>query len=729
MIFKFKNSKQIKIIVLVEALLVPSVVIFLLVLGKVWIALDYQILDLFYTQAIQHGYGPARSSRLVYVTITDDSYMAFGKNVLDREEMARVNDALAQFGVAAVAYDIIFAHPSTPQADQRFAASLQQLKMAYLPIALDQLPAVQSFQWAGGVAYERLRTQLCQPRERGVARPLYATRALMQLDDFAATAFHTGHISASSDPDGVHRHLPLLLKVDTAYLPTLALAMFLDTVNVPCTALTVEWGQRLTIPALPGSTLSRDVVIPIDAHGQVFIPYPQTWGHDFANMTMHGLLKYLEDADMRGNVEEFFENTLVFIGDVSTGSADVGQTPLDRGVPLVSMHTALMNALLTDSFYRPWSFWEVVGLLGVLGVLVGLAALCQAPIILYATGVLSVLGLLALTWVQCLHFTLLPIMTVLSGFAYMFFGIVIAVEGALARDRAFIRNAFAKYVSKKVVDELLRHPDLLHLGGEERVLSVMFTDIADFTTLAEQMAPHALVRLLNAYLTEMTTIVQEEGGIIDKYVGDAIMAQFGTPLPIPHHADLAVRTALRMQRRLEELRPQWITQGWPEVHCRVGINTGPMVVGNIGSEQVFNYTAIGDAVNLASRLEGANKHYKTLVMISEFTCEALSPGLFRTRLLDVIRVKGKSQAVKVYEVYAEMSDPIPPADLEYYQAYTAAFEAYLARRFDVAGAQFTAAHAARPTDAAACEMLKRIADLDSEKLPDDWDGAVTFETK
>src|SRR5215831_14738782 len=241
MIFKFKNSKQIKIIVLVEALLVPSVVIFLLVLGKVWIALDYQILDLFYTQAIQHGYGPARSSRLVYVTITDDSYMSFGKNVLDREEMARVNDALAQFGVAAVAYDIIFAHPSTPEADQRFAASLQQLRLVYLPMALDQLPAVQAFQWAEGVAYERLRTQLCQPHERGRGRPFSATHALMQIDDLAGAASHTGHISATSDPDGVYRHLPLLLKVDAGYLPTLALAMFLDTVNVPCSALTVEW--------------------------------------------------------------------------------------------------------------------------------------------------------------------------------------------------------------------------------------------------------------------------------------------------------------------------------------------------------------------------------------------------------------------------------------------------------------------------------------------------------
>src|SRR5215510_3611552 len=143
MTFRFKNSKQLKLIALLEAILLPSLVLFLLWLGTVWMPFDYQILDRFYAYAIQHGYGPPRSARIVYVTITDDSYKAFGKNILDREKMARVNEALAQFDASAVAYDIIFAHPSTPQADQRFAASLQQLGGVYLPIALDQLPTAQ----------------------------------------------------------------------------------------------------------------------------------------------------------------------------------------------------------------------------------------------------------------------------------------------------------------------------------------------------------------------------------------------------------------------------------------------------------------------------------------------------------------------------------------------------------------------------------------------------------
>lgn len=735
MIFKFKSRKQIKTVLLFEAILLPSCVVLLFLLGKVWAPagwnrFDYQILDFFYKYAVQHGYGPPRSDRIVYMTITDDSYKYFGKNSLDRAALARVNEALAEFGAAAVAYDIIFARPSTSEVDQRFLASLQQLGVVYLPIGLDlRASGMQSFEWGEGRAYERLRTQLRQLRARGVARPLSAAQALMQLDDFALAAFNTGHIFAASDSDGVYRHLPLLFQIDMSYLPALTLSMFLDAVKVPFEALTVEWGRTITIPAIPGSTLTRDVVVPIDEHGRAFVPYPQMWDRDFERMSVDGLLQYIEDVDLRGNLQEFFENKFVFIGDVSTGISDLGQTPLERHVPLIAMHTAFMNALLSNSFYRQWSFRETVGLIGAIGLLIGAAALLQASAILYVTGGLILLGLMALTWVQCVHFALLPIATVSGGFLYIFFGLVMGLEVAIARDQAFIRDAFAKYVSEKVVNELVLHPELLHLGGEERVLSVLFTDIADFTTISEHLSPQELVYLLNEYLTAMTTIVLEEGGIIDKYVGDSIMAEFGAPLPIPQNADLAVRTALRMQGRLQELRPKWVKEGLPEVHCRVGINTGPMIVGNIGSDQVFNYTVIGDAVNLASRLEGANKHYKTMVMISEFTHNALTPNVFRTRLLDVVRVKGKSQAVKVYEVYGEVSDPIPPKDLLYYQTYTAAFEAYLGCRFDVAHAQFSSALTLRPNDTAALEMLARIDDLDPEALPDDWDGALTLETK
>ncbi len=729
MIFTCKSKPFLRIVIFLDLALLASAMLFWVLRGSVWTTLDAPLTDALYARVVQQGYGPRRAPQIVYVTLTDDSYAQFGTRSVDRVAMAQVNEALAQLGVAAVAYDIIFSLPTTPEADQRFAASVQQLGTVYLPSAVDQSPAVQPFRWGSGAAYERLRSQLHQPHERGNAQPLYATRALTQFDLLAAAAFKTAHISATNDADGVYRWLPLLLKVETGYLPAMSLAMFLDAMQVPLEALTVHWGLTLTIPALPTSRLRHDVVVPIDAHGRTRVPYPQVWGRDFPSMPIHQLLALMRDPDVRGNLLELFENAFVFIGDVSTGIADAGQTPLERYVPLVAMHAAFTNALLTSTFLHTWSLGQVLALLGLLGLLVMLAALVESPLPLYGMGGLIVLGLLALAWWQGLHFTLLPLASMLCSVLWILGGTVVGLQVAIAHDQAFIRDAFAKYVSKKVVDELLHNRGLLHLGGEERVISVLFSDIANFTTLAEQLTPQALVKLLNMYLTAMTTIVMEQGGIIDKYIGDAIMAEFGAPLPIPYHADLAVRTALRMQRRLTALRPQWLHEGFPALECRVGINTGPMVVGNIGSEQVFNYTVIGDAVNLASRLEAANKHYQTVVMISEFTYEALTPHVFRTRLLDAIRVKGKSQAVKVYEVYGEQEDDIAVADLQYYQAYDAAFSAYLARQFAVARAQFTSALMARPHDTSTIEMLARLAELDPATLADDWDGATTFETK
>src|SRR5215470_4381365 len=702
MIFKCKNRKLIKIVLLLEVVLLPSVLVFWMVLGNVWMSFDFQILDFFYAQAVQHGYGPPRSSKIAYVTITDDSYAQLGTHILDRMEMARVNEALAQLGPVAVAYDLIFPLPNIPAADQRFADSIKQLRAVYLPIAPDLTSTVQPFEWPNGLAYERLRSeQLRQPREQGKAQPLYVRSVRVQSDIFAAAAFNTGHIGASQDADGVSRHLPLLVKIDTAYLPSMSLSVFLDAVKVPWEAVTVHWGRTMTIPALPGSALRRDIVMPIDAQGRLFVPYAQKWGKDFPAMPMHKLLELFDNPDLRGNLQEFFENKYVFVGDVSTGIADVGQTPLDRYAPLVMMHAALMNGLLTNTFYHQWSFWEGLALVCLIGLLVGLAAMAQSSMVLYATGAIIFVGLLVLTGLELMHFTLFPLVSVLTSFLVIFFGIVIGLEVAIAKDQAFIRNTFAKYVSEKVVNELLQHPELLHLGGEERVVSVLFSDIENFTTVSERLSPRELVGLLNNYLTEMTAIVLEQGGIIDKYSGDGIMAEFGAPLPVPHHADQAVRTALYMQRRLDELRPQWRQQGLPELRCRVGINTGTMILGNIGSEQVFNYTVTGDPVNVASRLEGANKYYQTRVMISESTHDCLTPNLFRTRLLDAIRVKGRLQPVKVYEVYGESTDDIPADDLAYYHAYDEACAAYLERRFEVARTQFEAALALRPKDMAA----------------------------
>jgi adenylate cyclase len=580
------------------------------------------------------------------------------------------------------------------------------------------------------VAYELLQTYyLKQLVEHGNPEPLHATKALLQWDLFAKAAYNSGHINAWVDPDGIHRHHMMLVKVNSGYFPTLSLAMFLDYVEVSLSDIVVNWGQELRIPAAKSNFLKEDVVIPIDERGRTFIPFPQVWGSDFDNLAAHNFLEYAQTPDLEGNLAQLFENRFVFIGDLSQGATDVGQTSLEDRVPLIAIHTALLNGLLTNSFYSTWSFGSVIALICLIIGLVTLASLPKAAWILHATGVVIIVGLIGLTWWQLLDSVLFPIATVGGSFLVIFIGLVAGLEIAISRQQAIIHHAFAKFVPETVIQELTLHPEKLTLGGEERVVSILFSDLQGFTTIAEQLPPQQLVQLLNHYLTEMTTIILNEGGTIDKYEGDAIMAEFGAPLPAENHADMAVSAALKMQRRLHELRQEWAERGFPELFCRIGINTGPVIVGNMGSDQVFDYTVIGDAANLAARLEGANKLYNTTLMISESTHHALTPHRFLTRTLDFIRVKGKSEPVMVFDVYGESGDVIEPAESTYYHNYQTGIEAYFARDFTGALHKFDLALDRRPNDIATRRLISRIADLNHDALPDNWDGSVELSSK
>jgi adenylate cyclase len=215
---------------------------------------------------------------------------------------------------------------------------------------------------------------------------------------------------------------------------------------------------------------------------------------------------------------------------------------------------------------------------------------------------------------------------------------------------------FGHYVPKEVVSELIKDPTKMKLGGERRELSVLFSDIAGFTSLSENMEPEQLILLLNEYLSEMTDIVHAHGGIIDKYEGDAIMAEFGIPLQMPDHALRACNAAFAMQKKLYELGVKWASEGKPVLTARIGIGTGNMVFGNMGSNQAFDYTVIGDVVNLTSRLEGANKVYGTKIIVNEAAYEQ-SKEFMLARELDLIRVKGKIKPVKCFQLMAPKSSP------------------------------------------------------------------------
>ena len=295
-------------------------------------------------------------------------------------------------------------------------------------------------------------------------------------------------------------------------------------------------------------------------------------------------------------------------------------------------------------------------------------------------------------------------------------------------EKKMITGAFAHYVPAKVVDQILADPEKLSLGGEEREVTIMFTDVAGFTSISERLTPVELVKLLNEYLTEMTDAVLAHDGIIDKYEGDLIMAEFGVPVPYDNHAFMACKTAIEMQKKLIKLREKWKKEGKPELRARIGINTGEVIVGNMGSRDVFDYTVMGDHVNLGSRLEGANKFYGTEIMISEFTYDYIKDE-FYTRELDLIRVKGKDKPIKVFQLIKSKKDKVNENFLKMLDVYNKGIQHYKIQEWSEAIDCFEACLNFVPEDPPSVEYRSRCIEFKFNSPGPDWDGITVMKEK
>jgi len=295
------------------------------------------------------------------------------------------------------------------------------------------------------------------------------------------------------------------------------------------------------------------------------------------------------------------------------------------------------------------------------------------------------------------------------------------------KKREFLQDTLTRYVTKQVVELILDHPESIILDGEEREATVFFSDIRGFTTLSERMRPKDLVAMLREYFTLMVDAVFQYQGTVDKFIGDALMAIFGAPTPQPDHAERAVRTALEMKRMLIGFNQERVSVGQDPIRIGVGINTGHAVVGNIGSVQRLEYTAIGDAVNLASRLEGINKQYGTEIIISESTFRQL-PDSILVRELDDVRVKGKHEPSKIYEVIGvqgELTDETESG----YAHFRDGLTLYKQRQWDAAMREFQAALEMISADKPSQLYLDRCRAYKQNPPSDDWDGVFEMKSK
>jgi class 3 adenylate cyclase/CHASE2 domain-containing sensor protein len=386
----------------------------------------------------------------------------------------------------------------------------------------------------------------------------------------------------------------------------------------------------------------------------------------------------------------------------------------------VEVHASALENMLTGRYSFPLGTWPAVLML------LGLGLAVSGTTFWRGTGWGAAVALFAVVAVGAVAFTVfnlrylnVPVVAPTLAVVFAFLGSTSYVSVVEGKDKRRIKSAFSKYVAPDVVEGLVADPSRLKLGGEKREISVLFSDLAGFTSLSETMDPQELLSLLNEYLDAMVDIVHEESGTLDKYIGDAIMALYGAPNSLADHAARACRTAVRMQRRLAELDAMWREQGRPALHMRIGINTGTPVVGNIGGEKRFDYTALGDSVNLAARLEPACKTYGVDIMISEATRVHAGDAIV-VRELDLLAVYGKAQPVPVYHLMGLAGDDTGPlADLR--RHYHDGLAAYRRRDFDLATSYFRAALELEPADGPSALYLQRCRDYMLNPPPADWD--------
>jgi len=395
----------------------------------------------------------------------------------------------------------------------------------------------------------------------------------------------------------------------------------------------------------------------------------------------------------------------------------------------VEIHANAVNMILTENYLSKIGFGYQLGIVILLVILVYLFSRYLPTLVGSIITSLLIIGYFVFAfWIFTNGNLIFEISTPLLAIVFSFGGYNLYQYILSQHEKRMIQGAFSHYVPAKVVKEIIENPDKLTLGGEERIVTVMFSDVAGFTPISEKLTPAQLVQLLNEYLTEMTDIILANDGIIDKYEGDAIMAEFGMPVPYENHAYMACKAALQMQKKLYFLREKWQKEGKPPLRARIGINTGEVIVGNMGSRNVFDYTVMGDHVNLGSRLEGANKFYGTSIMISEFTYDRIKSDYY-TRELDLIRVKGKEKPIKVFELIASKEAKLDQKFLEMLDIYAKGLEHYKAQEWDDAIDCFENCLKLRSEDTPSSEYRSRCIEYKFNSPGLDWDGVTVMKEK
>ncbi len=550
-------------------------------------------------------------------------------------------------------------------------------------------------------------------KDKTVLMPYNMLAMRPNIEVISRASKYSGFFNALPDNDGIFRHGVLIAKYGDYYLPSLSLEM-----------LVVGLGEEPVLALLSEGAYLRlgDISIPLSLKGEMFINYrgPKD---TYATISFADLIN--------GKVPKgTFKDKYVLIGATATAIYDLRPTPFDKTYPGVKVHANIIDNILNREFLTRGFGADFLAAAAMIVFWIFITVVFSRFNAFVAV-TLSVAALAAYVLAAYWSFTaqryVISVVYPSSVNVFSFVALLVFKLLTEERTRKKYREAFQRYVSASVVEEILKDPSRLKLGGEKRDLTVLFSDIRGFTNISERLDPIHVANVLHEFLTPMTEVIFDHLGMLDKYMGDAIMAVFGAPLYREDHAILACRAALTMLDRLVEINEKFRQENLPPINIGIGINSGEMVVGNMGSSMLFDYTVIGDAVNLGSRLEGLNKIYGTNIIISEFTKERAAEGGFLFRELDLVRVKGKDEPVKIYELVK--FDGREDAYREAIPVFEKGLHYYRNQRWDLAAEHFETVIEILGKDAPSRLFIQRCQWLKENPPGDEWDGVWRFETK
>lgn len=695
-------------------------------------------------------------SPVVIAAVDEKSLDEQGKWVWPRHKFADLVNRLSEAGARAIAFDIGFIDEvPTPDSDEigLLRKNLQENGLEYnqaefcireilnllnedqklvdavetsgAPVVLGYFFQVDRRQ-AAHVSDFEVDNQIQNIQTSRIRQVRYASEAAFHspfmdvavpnapVSVLAETARYSGFFNMMPDMDGVVRWMPGTLRLREGFYANLSLM-----------SLSAYYGSPLIFHVGDNGAIGYqvgDLFIPTDELGRIMVNYRganQTFPHI-------SVTDILED---RVPVEQL-KDKIVVVGVTAVGVFDLRVTPFDNVFAGVEVHANVIDSALSGDFlhHPAWGFlWGAAAML-IAGFLTGTAVLRLNVI---AAGLL-VAGLLG-GYIYLCGYLFAEYGIVLNIVYPAVVIVVVYISTSALRylreegQKRFIRDAFSTYLSPSVVKQLIESPDKLVLGGEKREITAFFSDVEGFTSISERLSPEELVELLNEFLTETTDILLAHKGTVDKFEGDAIIAMFGAPLSLDNHADAACRASIEMQKRLDVLRGKWEQEKQLTIRMRIGMCSGPAVVGNMGSKTRMDYTMMGDTVNTAARLEGINKFYGTYTMIGQSTREDLGADIL-TRRVDIINVVGKNEPVTIYELVGFEKD----ADSNTTQAiaaYERGFDAYLSRQWDKAIDCFNEVLAIHPDDKPGRLMIERCRAYQSDPPPEGWTGAFAMTTK